>query len=225
MGNFFKATASPKKQKREQPRDDELSQVDHAKLEIRRTRTKLRKYQKQIEKETEQLNTKIKKLIKAGKKSQAKAILRLRKLRETALERTDSQILKLEQMISTIAQSEFNAEMVQSIETGNTALESLHKIMSLDYVEDVMEQADEFQAMNDEISDLIAGSGYAVDEDDVAADLATLEKEVNGIGNIDSDSVEQAMNLPVAPNHELVEDSEVSEEDAVEEGRTLVAAS
>ena len=110
MGNFFKATASPKKQKREQPRDDELSQVDHAKLEIRRTRTKLRKYQKQIEKETEQLNTKIKKLIKAGKKSQAKAILRLRKLRETALERTDSQILKLEQMISTIAQSEFNAE-------------------------------------------------------------------------------------------------------------------
>lgn len=72
MGNFFKKEPAPKKQRREQPKNDELSQVDQAKLEIRRTRTKLRKYQKQMEKEAEHLNAKIKQLIQTGKKSTSK---------------------------------------------------------------------------------------------------------------------------------------------------------
>ena len=221
MGNFFKKEPAPKKQRREQPKNDELSQVDQAKLEIRRTRTKLRKYQKQMEKEAEHLNAKIKQLIQTGKKAQAKANLRLRKLRETALARTDTQVLNLEQMLSTIEQSEFNADMIQSIETGNSALGHLQKIMSLEYVENVMEEAEELEAMNGEITEMISGSGYTVDEEDVAADLEALEKEING--SLDH-SVEDALNLPVAPTNALVEQvEEVGVEE--EEGRTLVGAS
>ena len=223
MGSLFTKQQSPKKNRREQPRNDELSQIDSAKLELRRTRTKLRKYQKQMEKQTIQINQKIKKLLKEKKKNAAKTTLRLRKLREIALERTDNQILNLEQMISSIEQTEFNAEMIQSIETGNTALESLHKIMSLEYVEDVMEQADEYQVMNDEISNLIGESGYLIDDEDIAADLELLESELNG----QNTSVDQAMNLPIAPNHDLIgnneEEEEVESEEEREE-RTMLAA-
>ena len=222
MGSLFTKQQSPKKNRREQPRNDELSQIDSAKLELRRTRTKLRKYQKQMEKQTIQINRKIKKLLKEKKKNAAKTTLRLRKLREIALERTDNQILNLEQMISSIEQTEFNAEMIQSIETGNTALESLHKIMSLEYVEDVMEQADEYQVMNDEISNLIGESGYLIDDEDIAADLELLENELNG----QNTSVDQAMNLPIAPNHDLIgnkEEEEVESEEEREE-RTMLAA-
>ena len=45
-------------------------------------------------------------------------------------------------MISTIEQSELNVEMVKSIETGNAALGHLQKIMSLEYVEEVMEKVE-----------------------------------------------------------------------------------
>jgi hypothetical protein len=226
MGNLFNKSPAKKKPRRDQPSNDALSEVDQAKLEIRRTRTKLRKYQKQMEKETVRLNAKIKTLLQAGKKSQAKANLRLRKLRETALEQTDVQVLNLEQMICTLEQSEFNAEMVKSIETGNSALGHLQKIMSLEYVEEVMEEADELAAMNDEITDMISGSGYTVDDSEVAADLAALEEEING--GVES-SVAAALDMPVAPTNELVQQEVKQDIDDIDdiddmEGRTLVEA-
>jgi hypothetical protein len=223
MGNLFNKSPAKKKPRRDQPSNDALSEVDQAKLEIRRTRTKLRKYQKQMEKETVRLNAKIKTLLQAGKKSQAKANLRLRKLRETALEQTDVQVLNLEQMICSLEQSEFNAEMVKSIETGNSALGHLQKIMSLEYVEEVMEEADELAAMNDEITDMISGSGYTVDDSEVAADLAALEEEING--GVES-SVAAALDMPVAPTNELVQQEVKQDIDDIDdmEGRTLVEA-
>ena len=223
MGNFFTSSPKKKKQRRsKEPTNDKFSQVDQAKLELRRTKTKLRKYQKQMEKETERLNDKIKALIKLGKKSQARANLRLRKLRETALEKTDIQVLNLEQMISTIEQSELNVEMVKSIETGNAALGHLQKIMSLEYVEEVMEKAEELEAMNSEITDMISGSGLTVDDGDIAADLEQLEREIND-GAVNT--VEEALKLPIAPTNEVVLPSgEKKSSEEVEDGRVLVAA-
>lgn len=246
MGNFFNKSKSPprKKSRRDQPKNDELSEVDNAKLELRKTKTKLKKYQKQMTKETIQLNIKIKQLIQAGNKSQAKANLRLKKLRQTALEKTDAQLLNLEQMISSIDQTTFNAEMVRSIQTGNEALASLHKIMSIEYVEDVMEEADELEAMNSEITELITGSGYVIDDDEVLADLENLlsevsvesgEKKEESVVEVEESVVEEsevlsrieeALNMPVAPSGEIgsKEDGVEVKEVEVEETRTLVGA-
>jgi hypothetical protein len=110
-----------------------------------------------------------------------------------------------------------------NIETGNSALGHLQKIMSLEYVEEVMEEADELAAMNDEITDMISGSGYTVDDSEVAADLAALEEEING--GVES-SVAAALDMPVAPTNELVQQEVKQDIDDIDdmEGRTLVEA-
>ena len=129
--------------------------------------------------------------------------------------------------------------MVRSIQTGNEALASLHKIMSIEYVEDVMEEADELEAMNSEITELITGSGYVIDDDEVLADLENLlnevsvesgEKKEESVVEVEESEVlsgiEEALNMPVAPSDEIgsKEDEVEVKEVEVEETRTLVGA-
>ena len=236
MGIFSSKSSSPAKKskyfKEEPKHNNDISEVDKAKLALRRVRAKMSKMEKAYQAETEELTGKIKAEMRAGRKDRARMFLRLRKLREAALSRTVDQLVNVEKQIMTLQEQQQNIEYVQSLEVANKAMEELQKIMPIDYVEDLLERNQELRDINAEISDLIAGdglcSGALLDEEDVLQELESLEAEVSQNGESSGISVQDAMDLPVAPSDELItkpsgdnEDVTVSEE---KEGRVLIAA-
>ena len=221
---------------RDEPSHDAgISQVDKAKLELRRVRSRMRKLQTKYEAETAKFTARIKAEMRAGRKDRARMFLRLRKLRQTALARTDDQIINLEHQLASIREQEDNIEYVRSLETANNAMAELQKIMPIDYVEDVLERNQELQDINAEISDMIAGDGLCagavVDEDEVLEELAALEAEISGTTTAVSPGLtaEDAMDLPIAPSGEIAggaaKDNVLADEVAEEgDGKLLVAA-
>ena len=212
--------------------DDDITQVDKAKLELRRVRRRMKEMQKKYEAEAEKFTLRIKREMRAGRKDRARVYLRLRKLRETALERTDNQIINLEKQLDSIREQQDNIEYVRSLQTANSAMEELQKIMPVEYVEDVLERNQELQDINAEISEMLEGDGICagavLDEDEVLEELAVLETEIQGTQD-PGFTVQDAVDLPVAPNNPIgtgaskdgVIDDEIAEED---DGRVLVAA-
>lgn len=224
---------SPAKRRDEPSHDAGISQADKAKLELRRVRSRMRKLQAKYEAETAKFTARIKTEMRAGRKDRARMFLRLRKLRQTALSRTDDQIINLERQLASIREQEDNIKYVRSLETANSAMEELQKIMPIDYVEEVLERNQELQDINAEISDMIAGDGLCggavVDEDEVLEELAALEAEISGTTAAVAPglSMQEAMDLPVAPDGVIVGGAtkeEVPAEEEPSDGRVLVAA-
>ena len=229
-------TAGTGAQRRDEPHHDTgISQSDKAKLELRRVRSRMRKLQAKYEAEAEKFTLRIKEEMRAGRKDRARTFLRLRKLRQTALARTDNQIVNLEQQLASIKEQEDNIEYVRSLEMANKAMEELQKIMPVDYVSDVLDRNQELQDINAEISEMLAGDGIcagAVDEDEILDELAALEAQIGGKsatiiqgeGQTQGLTAQEAMSLPVAPSGDILSGGAQNDIAVDEEERVMVAA-
>lgn len=233
MGIFSSKSSSPGKKKyhKDDPKhDNDISEVDKAKLELRRVRVRMSKMEKAYQAETEELTAKIKAEMRVGRKDRARMFLRLRKLREAALTRTVDQLVNVEKQILTLQEQQQNIEYVKSLEVANKAMEELQRIMPIDYVEDLLERNQELRDINAEISDLIAGDGLCagavVDEEAVLRELESLEAEVSHTGKSSGISVQDAMDLPIAPSNDIKVKTPGQKDVAESEdaGRVLVAA-
>ena len=182
--------------------DDDITQVDKAKLELRRVRRRMKEMQKKYEAEAEKFTLRIKREMRAGRKDRARVYLRLRKLRETALERTDNQIINLEKQLDSIREQQDNIEYVRSLQTANSAMEELQKIMPVEYVEDA-ERNQELQDINVDIEMLGDGicAGAVLDRTR-SRRASDAETEIQGTQD-PGFTVQDAVDLPVAPNNPI----------------------
>lgn len=69
--------------------------------------------------------------------------------------------------------------MLYGLQQGNQVLKEIHKEMSLEAVEKLIEETDEARAYQREVSNLLAGAMTNEEEDAVEDELEALEREVS----------------------------------------------
>ena len=154
---------------------NEMTALDKAKLDVRKGKVRLTKWQKYLEKETGRLHESAKELMRAGKREKAMVVLKLKKMKVNALSTSQDQMLNLENLLLQIEQEEMSIEMVQAVKNGTEALDMIHQVMSVEHVEKLMEDNEEALAKVQEIDDLLTNSDFSIDEFELEKELAGLE--------------------------------------------------
>ncbi|XP_002126126.2 charged multivesicular body protein 6-B-like [Ciona intestinalis] len=204
MGNLF--SSKPK------PKPSRVTPQDRAILELKKQRDTLRTYQRKIENDQEVLKRLAKQCLKDGNKNKAKLLLRKKKRQETLMTQTEQQIDNLEVMANDIEFAQLESNVFEGLKVGNESLKAMHKLMSYEDVEKIMEETQEGIEYQRELDELLAGSVTEEDEESILAELDDL------VGD-----KEKIQNLPDAPTDELEQKTEARKEKKQE--RTLLEAS
>ena len=172
----------------------EMTALDRAKLDVRMGKNRLTKWSKHLEKEMDRLQMTAKELLKANKREKAMMVLKLRKLKTASLQSTQNQLLNLEKLLVQIETEEMTIETIGAIKKGTEALKITQSIMSLENVENLMEENDEALAKVQEISDALssADTDLGVDEDELQGELESMMLDMGHL------NVTPSM-FPVAP--------------------------
>eukprot|EP00752_Nemacystus_decipiens_P011673 g10360.t1 len=169
MGNLVS-----KKKKRERAH---VTDQDRAVLDLKNSRDRLKRYQKKLEIDCDKLQAQAMAMIKEKRKDRALLLLKIKKLKQNQVEKADSQLLSVEQLIETIDWESQQLQVFNALKEGNVALNKLHDEMPLEKVEELMADTAESIAMEEEISKAIGGSWTDANEEDLLAELAEIEKE------------------------------------------------
>ena len=209
MGGVFGKKAGKKKKKRSEKQGG-ISDQDRAVLDLKNARDRLKRFQAKLEAEAAQLTATAAKLLKAGKRDRALLAIKTRRFRETKVDDIDGQLLKLEELVSTIEWESQQVDVVQALRAGTDALNALHAdALRPDKVADLMDDTADALATEREISAMLAGAG--LDGAEEAALLAELE-------GLSAASVDVALpDLPAAPTTAIKDAAEVADADAAGE--------
>jgi charged multivesicular body protein 6 len=94
--------------------------------------------------------------------------------------KTDSQLENLEQLVSTIEFSLVEVSVLHGLKQGNEVLKEIHREMSIESVEKLMDETQEAREYQREIGDLLANRLTHDEEDAVQAELLALQGETVG---------------------------------------------
>jgi charged multivesicular body protein 6 len=130
-------------------------------------------------------------MLKKGDKPRALLALRRRKYQETLLQKTDAQLETLEQLTTTIEFSLVQKDVLYGLQQGNAVLKEIHREMTLESVEKLVDETAEGVRYQKEVSQMLAGAMSNEEEDEVEDELERLEREARG-----------EVGLPAAPQME-----------------------
>lgn len=167
MGNIFGKSSGKAKVSR-------VTEQDKAVLQLKQQRDKLKQYQKRIELQLEKDRELAKKCLATGRKERAKTLLRKKKYQEKLLSNTDAQLETIEKLASDIEFAQVEAQVVSGLKVGNEALKKVNEILSIDEVEQILDETRESIEKQQEIDALLNGALTEEDEDDVLAELDAL---------------------------------------------------
>lgn len=151
-----------------------VTEQDKAVLQLKQQRDKLKQYQKKIELNLEKDRLLAKKLLEEGKRDRAKLLLRKKKYQEQLLLNTDAQLEKLEQLTHDIEFAQVEIQVLDGLKSGTAALKKVHEILSIDEIEQIMEESKEGIEKQREIDAVISGELTQEDEDAVEAELEAI---------------------------------------------------
>lgn len=169
MGGLFSKKKEPEKPNR-------ITEQDKAVLSLKKQRDKLKQYQKKITTNLEKERQVAKDLLKDGKKDKAKLLLKKKRYQESLLTKTDDQLETLEKLVHEIEFAQVQSKVVEKLKEGNDCLTALHKVMTLEDVEKIMEDTREAVEYQQEIDSLISGAFTQEDEEAILAELDELTK-------------------------------------------------
>merc|ERR1712035_152841 len=162
MGNLFGKEQKPKKK-------SQVTDIDRAVLGLKKQRDQLRKTQLQIEAEETRTKERVRELLKASQKDKALKLLKRKRAIEKRYGQCEQNIENLEGLIETIKVTQEQQNVLKALDAGNVAMKELHKIVSVDDAERIMDEAAEQQAQVSEIDKLI--STTITDADEVELDM------------------------------------------------------
>ena len=90
--------------------------------------------------------------------------MKMRKYKAKQIAEADSQLLNIEEMVQTIQWETETMKVVNALEQGNKALDAIHSVMSVEKVEQLMDETQDAIAYQEELSGLFAGEDLGVDE-------------------------------------------------------------
>jgi len=163
MGHIF---GKPKPKKK-----PEITEEDKAILQLKQQRDSVKKYQKRIKDELDKERQIARQLLKDNKKEKALLLLKKKKYMESILDKTDNQLMNLEKLVTDIEFSRVEATVLEGLQTGNEALKQLHQILSIDKIEEILEETKEGIEKQKEIDDLLLGMNIETDEQSLLQEL------------------------------------------------------
>jgi len=184
-----------------------VTALDKATLDLKNQRDKLKQYQKKIGTVVERETQIAKQLLQQSKKKQALLALKKKKYQEGLLEKTDKMLMNLDEMVNSIEFAQMEKEIFDRLKSGNETLKEIHKEMSIEAVEQLMEDTQEAIQYQKDVSDILAGKLTQEDEDEVLKELEKIEQQQANIPQMPSVPKE----VPVADIQEEPTRDETSE--------------
>nr|CAH0108288.1 unnamed protein product [Daphnia galeata] len=166
MGNLF----SNKKTTR-------VTEQDKAVLQLKQQRDKLKQYQKKILAVIEKDKELARKLLREGKKDRAKLLLKKKRYQEQLIEKTDKQLDTVDQLVHDLEFAQVEMQVLNSLKAGNESLKEVHKLFSIEDIEQIMDETREGIEKQKEIDDILAGALTAEDEEAVDLEFAEIIKQ------------------------------------------------
>lgn len=186
-------------------------------LALRQQLDMLQKREKHLESQMAEQDAVARKNVSSNKTA-AKSALRRKKVHERSLEQTNAQIATIEQQIYSIESANINHETLNAMKNAGSAMKNIHGGMTIDKVDETMDQLREQHALSEEIASAITSTsiGEPIDEDDLEGELEGMEQEAIDERMLNTGTVpvaDQLDKLPAAANGELKGKERVEEED------------
>ncbi|EFX76820.1 hypothetical protein DAPPUDRAFT_213835 [Daphnia pulex] len=178
-----------------------ITEQDKAVLQLKQQRDKLKQYQKKILSVIEKDKELARKLLREGKKERAKLLLKKKRYQEQLVEKTDKQLDTVEQLVHDLEYAQVEMEVLNSLKTGNESLKEVHKLFSIEDIEQIMEETKEGIEKQKEIDEILAGVLTAEDEEAVDMEFAEIIRQ--NLPDVPvSDSNISEVELPSVPTEE-----------------------
>ena len=194
-------------------------------LQLRGQLEMLNKREKHLQNQMEEQDALARKYVSSNKAA-AKTALRRKKQYEHSLEQTSAQIMTLEGQISSIESANINKETLDAMKNAGAAIKHIHAGMTVDTVDNLMEDLREQHAIGEEINEAITSgiNSNAIDDAELDAELEDLQQEKLDEAMINTGNVPVGR-LPSAPATEVKGKAplRVEEDDEEEELRKLQA--
>ncbi|KAL9086601.1 MAG: hypothetical protein Q9165_007044 [Trypethelium subeluteriae] len=196
-------------------------------LDLRATLEMLNKREKHLQTQMDEQDAIARKNVSSNK-NVAKAALRRKKQFEHALEQTSAQMMTVEREISSIETANINKETFVAMQNAGKAMKEIHGGLSIDKVDQTMEDLREQHAIGEEISGALTQTpiGQAVDEDDLDEELQELQQEQLDEKMLKTGTVpvgDEVHRLPAAHKGEINKTPVAEEDDEEAELRKLQA--
>lgn len=175
------------------PKAPQITPKDRAILDLKVQRDKLRQYQKQLERVQDRETELAREAMKRGDKRLALLALKKKKYQETLLEKTDGQMILLEQLVGSKVMSPFasltslsrlqvssiefaliETKVVQGLRSGTEVLKQLNRETRIEDVERLMDDTADAIAYQNEISEMLSGQMNEVDLEEIEEELEAL---------------------------------------------------
>ncbi|KAJ5138036.1 Snf7 [Penicillium atrosanguineum] len=194
-----------------------ISSQDRAILDLKNQRDKIKQYQVRITVLTDRETEIARQCLARNDRRRALLALRRKKYQETLLDKTNSQLLQLEQLTSQVEFALVQKDVMYGLQQGTQVLQTINREMGgIEGVERLMGENEEARAYQEEVSRMLEGNLSNQDEDEVEDELEALRLEV-------APKVPQQPVLPDAPVQQPVT-SVPEREEVVEETRTALPA-
>ncbi|KAF2475365.1 vacuolar-sorting protein-like protein snf7 [Lindgomyces ingoldianus] len=195
-------------------------------LQLRGQLEMLNKREKHLQNQMDEQDALARKYVSTNKNA-AKQALRRKKQFEHSLEQTSAQIMTLEREIYSIETANINKETLDAMKNAGNAMKQIHAGLTIDKVDQTMEDLREQHAIGEEISEAITQSvgTQGVDEDELDEELEQLQQESLDEQMLNTGNVpvgDKVGRLPTAAQHEP-KGKQREEEDEEEELRKLQA--
>ncbi|KAJ2919245.1 hypothetical protein MD484_g1126, partial [Candolleomyces efflorescens] len=154
-----------------------ITAQDRAILDLKLQRDKVRQYQKQIQGVLDREEAIARAHLEAGRKDRALIALRQRKYQQSLLQKTDGQLVNLEQLVSTIEFSLVEVSVLHGLKQGNEVLKEIHREMNVESVEKLLEETAEAREYQQEISEMLSNNLTMDEEEAVQAEFLQLQAE------------------------------------------------
>ncbi|OBZ85153.1 Charged multivesicular body protein 6 [Choanephora cucurbitarum] len=156
---------------------NKITSQDKAILDLKVQRDKLKRYQKNINKVIEKEIEAAKLALQQDNKQKALLALKKKKYQVQLLEKTDQQLLNLEELTHSIEYALVEKQVLEGLQKGNDVLKEIHKETSLEAVEKLMDDTADAIAYQNEIDEMLHGLISAEDEEEIERELEALREE------------------------------------------------
>jgi charged multivesicular body protein 6 len=184
MGSVFGKGGNSNNKKNEINHNADVTDKDRAILELKNARDRLKKYRKKLGKDSEKLQAQAIELIKLKQRDRALLVLKLKRFKEKETNNADGQLISVLEMIDTVEWEHSNMEVLKALKSGTNMLNKMHEEMSLDDIENLLDETNEAIEVENQINSLIAGQLNVADDEELELELAGLMKDELQTGNL-----------------------------------------
>ncbi|BHF81702.1 Charged multivesicular body protein 6 [Sparganum proliferum] len=171
-------------------RRSRVTEEDKALLQLKQQRDQLKQYKQRVNAAITRDDAAIRQLLRQQERKKALLLLKKKKYQEKLLVKADEHLTTVEGLIQDVEFAQVQVKVLDSLKKGNEALKQLNALMKLEDVEKIMSDAQEAQAYQEELTNLLAG-GLSTSDD------AEVESELEQLLAVDTDK------LPEVPRTEV----------------------